>query len=134
LVEGAPGTTLRFRFKKICDDLRPSHRASARSPLPAIAGREANVCCRCLTLRIARCGGGKLRPVGWVERLRNPSFQPLHRAMGFAALNPSYKRRHPRLMNERAWFGKIVASYKFISGGSEALSTATLATSAGSMT
>jgi hypothetical protein len=41
---------------------------------------------------------------------------------------------HPRLINERAWFGKIVASYKFTSGGSDAISTATFATSAASMT
>jgi len=41
---------------------------------------------------------------------------------------------HPRLMNERAWFGKIVASYKFTSGGSDAISTATFATSAASIT
>jgi hypothetical protein len=47
--------------------------------------------------------------------------------MGFAALNPSYKD-YPGLMNEREWFGKIVASYKFTSGGGDAIGTATFAT------
>jgi hypothetical protein len=37
-------------------------------------------------------------------------------------------------MNDRECFGKIVASYKFTSGGSEAISTATFAASAGAMT
>jgi hypothetical protein len=37
-------------------------------------------------------------------------------------------------MNDRECFGKIVASYKFTSGGSDAISTATLATSAGAKT
>ena len=37
-------------------------------------------------------------------------------------------------MNEREWFGKIGASYKLTSGGSDAISTAIFATSARSMT
>jgi hypothetical protein len=41
---------------------------------------------------------------------------------------------YPRPMNERMWFGRIVASYKFTSGGSEAISTATLATSSAAIT
>ena len=41
---------------------------------------------------------------------------------------------HPRPMNERMWFGRIVASYKFTSPGSAAISTAILATSEASMT
>lgn len=47
----------------------------------------------------------------------------------FAFLSPGYLLLHPRPINERMWFGRIVASYRFTSGGSDAISTATLATS-----
>ncbi len=45
-----------------------------------------------------------------------------------------FRRYHPRPINDRMWFGKIVASYKFTSGGSAAISTATFATSSAAMT
>jgi hypothetical protein len=40
MVEGASNSPRRCRHRKSYCERRPSHRASARSPLPAIAGRD----------------------------------------------------------------------------------------------
>jgi hypothetical protein len=70
-------------------------------------------------------------PLAW----RLPSGQPVEPNNDEFARSPRREAgHHPRPMNERAWRSKIVASYKFTSVGSDAISTATFATSAASMT